>query len=187
MDSQYPIKNNIVLFQKGPLSNWWGGFGNQQGGGFKVSRSVISETIRDHAQITSDLNFNCVEQWMMAMKSLLFKDHETYGKIMNTTSPKEQKALGRQVKNFDKERWDSLKFEIVAEGVYRKFEQSEILEEFLLSFHPSLIFAEASPWDKIWGIGLGPDDEKAWDVSTWEGENLLGQVLNMVSLVLRYG
>lgn len=185
MNYEYPIKNNIVLFQKGPLSNWWGGFSGQSGG-FNVPRSVIQDLSGDKIQVTSDLNFNCVEMWMMAMKSLLFKDYATYGKIMNTTHPKEQKALGREVKNFDSEVWDRKKFEIVSTGIYRKFEQNAELERFLLRFHPSLIFAEAAPWDKIWGIGLGPDDEKAWNVETWEGENLLGQALNMVSFVLRF-
>ena len=39
------------------------------------------------------------------------------------------------------------------------------------------IIAEASPWDKIWGIGLAAEDPKSWDVTTWEGENLLGKAL----------
>ena len=37
--------------------------------------------------------------------AVLFKDDATAEKIMNTDSPKKQKALGRQVKNFDEAVW----------------------------------------------------------------------------------
>jgi ribA/ribD-fused uncharacterized protein len=36
---------------------------------------------------------------------------------------------------------------------------------------------EASPYDRIWGIGLGAEDPKAKHPSTWQGENLLGFAL----------
>jgi len=39
---------------------------------------------------------------------------------------------------------------------------------------------EASPWDKIWGIGLGAGDPLAKDRSTWQGTNWLGEIVTLV-------
>jgi ribA/ribD-fused uncharacterized protein len=39
------------------------------------------------------------------------------------------------------------------------------------------VLAEASPSDRIWGIGLGADDECASDPRRWNGLNLLGFAL----------
>lgn len=36
---------------------------------------------------------------------------------------------------------------------------------------------EASPYDKIYGIGLVASDPRALDRKTWNGQNLLGEVL----------
>ena len=34
--------------------------------------------------------------------------------------------------------------------------------------------------DRIWGIGLTDDDERAWDEKTWEGKNYLGYIITEV-------
>ena len=39
------------------------------------------------------------------------------------------------------------------------------------------ILVEASPYDKIWGIGLSADQENIKNPLTWNGENLLGFAL----------
>jgi len=36
---------------------------------------------------------------------------------------------------------------------------------------------EASPVDRVWGIGLAADDEAASDPERWRGPNLLGFAL----------
>ena len=51
------------------------------------------------ASITIDgKTFSCCEQYMMYQKAILFNDHEIADKIINTTTPKDIKALGRQLK-----------------------------------------------------------------------------------------
>lgn len=192
-DYGYVVKNNLCLFQKGPLSQWWGGFKGQNGGFEVQTIDLFRWYIQDHLEPQNDngslldnisgkykhLHFNCCEQWMMACKAILFNDGDTFKKIMDETSPKQQKDLGRIISNYDQETWDYYKYDIVLEGNLFKFENEE-LREFLMSFNLFTIFAEASPWDKVWGIGLGPDDPKALDIHTWEGENLLGKVISRV-------
>lgn len=39
---------------------------------------------------------------------------------------------------------------------------------------------EASPSDKIWGIGLSQNDPRASDRSKWRGTNWLGEILTEV-------
>ena len=193
-DFGYVLKNNICLFQKGPFSQWYGAW-DGQGGGFKIldncqhdRHSVLHLTPFFNSDISVDyssgLSFNCCEQWMMANKAILFKDVDTYDRIMNETHPKKQKDLGRKIKNYDEDVWSEWKFNTVYAGNVYKFTYNESEYEFLKSFHPQTIFVEAAPWDKIWGIGLGPHDPKAWDIDTWEGENLLGRAIQKVRMEL---
>lgn len=186
-DFDYVVANNVCLFQKGPLSQWWGGFKNQNST-FKDVISImlefgVSKETYDHIYNNYHaglIEFNCCEQYMMAAKSVLFNDTESLDKIMATTSPQQQKDLGRGIKNFDAEKWDKNKFDIVYRANMCKFSQIPELTEFLLSFNPHIIFAEASPWDKVWGIGMDSDDYRALDINKWNGENLLGKAITMV-------
>ena len=116
------------------------------------------------------------EQYMMAQKALLFKDQETYDKIMNSKIPKEIKELGRQVKNFSSEIWNKKKFEIVTNGNIAKFSQNEKLKNFLLNTK-NKILVEASPYDNIWGIGMSEDDNDILDEKKWKGQNLMGKAI----------
>ena len=59
---------------------------------------------------------------------------------------------------------------------FEKFRQNPPLGEFLLSTGNAVI-VEASPVDRIWGIGLAADDERATNPLQWRGENLLGFAL----------
>lgn len=118
--------------------------------------------------------FNCSEQYMMAKKALLFGDIAIYEKIMEADSPKKMKSLGRKVKNFDPKRWEKHRYEIVLCANMLKFGYDmELLEK--LQGTGDAIIAEASPYDKIWGVGM--KKRKGLEEKDWKGENLLGQVL----------
>lgn len=118
--------------------------------------------------------FNCSEQYMMAKKALLFKDLEIYEKILATDSPKKMKSLGRKVKGYDQKLWEKHRYEIVLCANMLKFGYNlELLEK--LQGTGNAIVAEASPYDKIWGIGM--KKKKGLTEKNWKGENLLGKVL----------
>ncbi len=113
---------------------------------------------------------------MMAEKARLFKDYETLEEILSAKDQKEIKDLGRKIKNFNEEIWNREKYEIVKSGNLAKFSQDENLKEFLLSTGDKII-VEASPYDSIWGIGMGAKDENIEYPTAWKGENLLGFAL----------
>jgi len=123
--------------------------------------------------------FPTTEHWMMLQKALLFSDPEMARDILKVTSTEKQamasvKALGRKVKNFDDVVWKKHREQIVLEGTLLKFRQNEELKEKLLGTGEKTI-AEASPRDRIWGIGFGEKNALA-RYDKW-GANLLGKAL----------
>lgn len=114
----------------------------------------------------------------MYQKAVLFQDLEIGAKILETTSPREQKALGRKVRNFDDDVWKKNRSRIVTEGSYCKFmysvvEKEGLKEKLLATEDRELI--EASPMDRIWGIGFGAKNAES-QRHRW-GLNLLGKAL----------
>lgn len=57
-----------------------------------------------------------------------------------------------------------------------KFSQNKEIKQFLLATNERVL-VEASPVDKIWGIGLAEDAENIENPLTWKGLNLLGFAL----------
>lgn len=130
------------------------------------------------------VEYNCCEQYMMAKKAILFQDYESLAKIMGDDDPSYQKAIGKQVKNFDKTKWEKYCRKYVYDANYAKFSQNpDMKAELLKSFGRELV--EASPEDRIWGIGLHEHDERSWDKSTWEGTNWLGEEIEKVRVTLK--
>jgi ribA/ribD-fused uncharacterized protein len=129
-------------------------------------------------------NFNCAEQYMMYSKAMLFGDTETAEKILDAKTPDEQKALGRAVKNFDKDVWDQHACEIIYQGNYYKFTQNPHLWQ-ALDATSSKQLVEAAHYDPIWGIGLRADDPDAQDPAKWKGTNWLGGTLTKLRDDLR--
>lgn len=134
--------------------------------------------------VIDGIKYVTAEQYMMAKKALVFKDQEAYEEIMASKNPRDQKAIGRRVKNFNPDVWSVISREVVYQGNYAKFSQNPKMREELMATG-DLEIVEASPYDKIWGIGLRESDPKAWDKSTWEGTNWLGIEIMRVRQKLR--
>lgn len=152
---------NIVCFhnpdeENGFLSNWY-----------------ISEFELDN------IKFSSMEQYMMYQKAVCFNDDYIAGKILGTDDPREIKALGRKVSNFNSVFWNGVRQIVVYEGLMNKFSQNNNLRNKLLSTDCDVL-AECSVSDTVWGIGISMHDSDRFDISKWKGQNLLGFALMMV-------
>ena len=134
--------------------------------------------------IENGIHYTSAEQYMMAHKALLFKDDKIFGQIMALADPRYIKSLGRRVANYDDDIWNEHKYEIVIQGNRLKFRQNPSLLKKLLATKKHIL-VEASPSDKIWGIGLDKEHAKKISSREWPGQNLLGKALMEVRAELR--
>ena len=152
--------SDYVFFWNGPFSQWY------------------------HSPFELEgLSFVTAEQWMMWNKAMLFNDISTAGQIMLTQTPREQKALGRRVKNFNDEEWMKHAYDIVVVGNTAKFISNGGLLP-ILGRTRGKTLVEASPYDRRWGIGMSANDPGVEDPKNWKGENLLGKAITQVRINL---
>ena len=125
------------------------------------------------------IRYSSMEQYMMYQKARYFDDEHMMEEILKTDNPKEIKALGRKVSNFNNVYWNGIRQVVVFKGLLSKFSQNEMLKEKLKSTGDSIL-AECSVNDRIWGIGFSMEDDERLDISKWKGQNLLGFSLMIV-------
>jgi ribA/ribD-fused uncharacterized protein len=113
---------------------------------------------------------------MMAEKARLFGDADAEAAVIDAANPALAKAAGRTVRDFDDAVWERERFEIVVRGNVHKFAARPEMREYLLRTG-SRVLVEASPRDRIWGIGMGAKNENAENPAAWRGLNLLGFAL----------
>ncbi|KAI0436248.1 DUF1768-domain-containing protein [Xylaria telfairii] len=165
-----------------------------------LSQWYTSAPFRDRADPAKI--YATAEHYMMHQKALLFADAEAAASILEATSPRDVKALGRAVRGFDQAVWERERERIVREGSWCKFtlpvdEEGEGKGEGertwslgdgasaptmrAASFRDVLLatgdreLVEASPFDRIWGVGFAAKNA-ASRRDKW-GMNLLGKCL----------
>ena len=164
------LTDDLALFLAGPLSQWW----------------------QSHFEVEG-VHYNCCEQFMMHRKAMLFGDFDIAARILSIgpTSysdihqrefnqfPSEQKKLGREVYGFNQDIWNEVCRPIVFRGNAARFQQDKLFRNTLILTEKRLC-VEASPNDRIWGIGLKRSDPDALIKEKWLGSNFLGQTLTEV-------
>ena len=145
---------------------------------FYGSSEIFSNWHRCNFRI-DNIKFNCSEQAMMYYKAKMFRDYEIADRILRSRNPKDQKQLGREVRNFDENYWNNNGEEVMYRILLEKFSQNQDFKKELLKYK-DYDFVEASPYDRIWGIGLREDNDLVLDESNWRGLNLLGKCLTRV-------
>jgi len=116
--------------------------------------------------------FNCTEQQMMVSKAMLNGDWASVDVIMACDG-----AWDGTQRDFNKYPREQQRLVTVAN--LPKYAQHPLLLE-VLALSKGRLLVEASPIDRIWGIGLRRDDPRALDPAQWQGKNYLGQVLTRV-------
>jgi ribA/ribD-fused uncharacterized protein len=122
------------------------------------------------------ITYGSAEHYMMAEKARLFRDDEALRAILACKTPAEAKALGRTVRDYDNAAWGRERSPAVVRGNVAKFRQNEGFLRFLLGTGDRVL-VEASPRDRIWGIGMGGSNPDVRLPSRWRGSNLLGFAL----------
>ncbi|MFE6224444.1 NADAR family protein [Streptomyces sp. NPDC057854] len=136
--------------------------------------------------VVDGVRYATAEHWMMAEKARLFGDAEAERTVLAARTPAEAKNAGRLVRGFDETVWARERAGIVVAGSVHKFASDPGLRDFLLGTG-SRVLVEASPLDRVWGIGLAAGDPGAADPARWRGLNLLGFALMEARERLRAG
>jgi ribA/ribD-fused uncharacterized protein len=178
-DLDWVIKN----FEKGVNLKYIFFWGHQKSKSGHLTLSCFSQWWTSPFDVEG-VRYNTAEHWMMAQKALLFDDKHFFEKIILAKSPAEAKSLGRKIRDFDEKVWIEKRTEIVVKGNLQKFKQCPNLKQFLIDTK-NKVLVEASPFDKIWGIGLAEDNEKIKNPKCWKGLNLLGFALMEVRDILK--
>lgn len=159
---------------------FWGHRPSKDG---SVTKSCFSQWFEISFEVDG-VHYPSAEHFMMAEKARLFSDHDVLQRILIATTPCAAKALGREISAFEESTWLAHRWQIVVAANYAKFSQNTKLREFLLNTADHVL-VEASPVDRIWGIGLAADDPAAENPHKWDGLNLLGFALMQVREQLR--
>lgn len=129
------------------------------------------------------ITFENSEAAFMFIKAKTFGDEIIAQLILKDQGPWNTKKLGRRINSYDEDKWAEVREDAMFAACYAKFSQNPKLKAQLLASGSKLL-VEASPVDKIWGIGLAPNEPKARNVDTWQGLNLLGKILMEVRMAL---
>lgn len=170
------IRNNEQLCawlqqkNRGKYVFFWGHRPPKKGVNQSCFSQWFSATFNDNG-----VHYATAEHFMMAEKARLF-DNSMRDKILAAKTPGEAKKLGREIRYFENTIWEKHRFDIVVQANLLKFSQNEALKDYLLATGDRIL-VEASPVDKIWGIGLAADHVHVQTPAKWKGLNLLGYAL----------
>ena len=139
---------------------------------------IFNETNDDY-HINHGEQFWCTEQAFMWAKAIFFGDYDTAKKILDEKEhPSICKNLGREVKNYDDDRWEKVRYRVMMGVNYAKYNQNkDLLRKLYALGEGKRTFVEASPIDCIWGVGMELTDDRIVDPKNWRGRNLLGQAI----------
>jgi len=110
---------------------------------------------------------------MMYHKALTFEPSQALP-IAHSPTPAEAKRRGRELRGYNREVWNKVADGIVERGNYLKFGQNEKAYRAVRETKGKVL-VEASPTDRIWGIGFDAEHAMA-NKEKW-GTNRMGLAL----------
>ena len=124
------------------------------------------------------IKFHSSEQFIQYQKALLFKDNQTAGMILKSSTPLECKRLADNVVNCVEAEWNEKAKELCKEGIKAKFAQNPHLSEVLLDTEDKVLVE--SGYDKVWGTGIPLHDVRCLDSTAWGHQGILGELLSEI-------
>lgn len=173
--SQYTLESLRDRFRSGARLRFLFFWGHEAARVGEIGKECLSQWYPAAFDVDG-LRFPTAEHFMMYRKAKLFDDDEAAANILGAPSPAAAKAFGRTVRGFDQSVWENHRSSIVVTGNLAKFSQSADLREFLKATSKRVL-VEASPVDRIWGVGLAAGHEHIENPLQWRGLNLLGFAL----------
>lgn len=182
---KFTVESLKEEIQKGYRPTYIGFFGNQAD---KPNERVFSNFYKAPFSVklqgTNELvTFTCTEQYFMYQKAETFGDTKIMQELLNPNlHPADYKHLGKKVTPYDDAKWNTVRYEKMKNALRHKFTQSKKLRTILLNTR-NAVLVETSPFDTIWGIGVGKTARPGqrpinWrDINNWRGQNLLGFAL----------
>ena len=140
-----------------------------------IDKSCLSQWFPSPFEVDS-IHYPTAEHVMMAGKARLFGDDEMLANILVASHPKKAKTFGRKVRGFQQDVWEQHRYPIVLQASIAKFSQNRAMGDFLRGTDPRVL-VEASPYDRIWGVGMKANHPDIHHPSKWKGLNLLGFAL----------
>lgn len=107
-------------------------------------------------------------------KAAYFRDYAMINRIANARTPHEALQLGRRVSGFDEVRWNEKRKDAMKYVMRAKLNSNKKLYAAALSLKGHIL-VEASPRNRVWGIGLSKDNPDVFNPSRWYGDNLHGE------------
>ena len=107
-------------------------------------------------------------------KAMLFEDGKLAGKLITDNDPLVCKMLGKQVTNFEQQKWANSCYDIVKQLLEAKYISDKNLKKYLLDTG-SKILACGDKYEKYWGVCLSIYAPESLDKTKWAGKNRLGE------------
>lgn len=146
----------------------------------------LSNYQRTHFEY-KDHEFTSTEQAFMYMKAVFFQDYESAINILDSKTPNDARLLGRKVKGYDDKKWSEVRYKIFYDLNLIKYTTDRKLQRMLLDpKFDGKIFVEASPIDRIWGIGISEDNDPEYKEHEW-GRNFLGKIITNIRNRIKKG
>ena len=130
------------------------------------------------------IRYSSCEQYIMYQKCILFGDENSAGEVLATDDPETQQTLGRAASGWNEYLWNGNCQLILRRGLIAKFTQNDELRRMLLDTGDAVL-VEAANSDKTWACGRGMHNGDRFDISKWDGTNILGFALMDVRDELR--
>jgi len=175
MKKKYNIEWLTEVVENGEKLKFLFFWGHAKNPNQRITQACFSQWYESPFKVNG-VNYKTSEHWMMSQKALLFDNLDIHKQIIESNKPGSAKEFGRKVTGFDEKIWTAHRSKIVIMGNIHKFNQNRELGEYLINTQNRII-VEASPVDRIWGIGLTKESNDARNVYAWRGLNLLGFAL----------